>query len=56
MGELAVEDEERKPPEVVAVQVTDHHGVDPTRVDVLGLHRGEAGRAAVDQRGEAPGQ
>jgi hypothetical protein len=50
-SELAVDDEKRQPTEVVAVQMADHNGIHLARFDVLGLHRGQAGGSAVDQRG-----
>lgn len=47
--ELAVEDEEREPAEMIAVQVADHDGADHVGIQVLQAQRGQAGRSAVQQ-------
>ena len=52
-GEVGVEDEERQPTEVIAVQMTDHHRVHLAWIEVLGLYGGQAGGATVDERGVA---
>lgn len=49
-GELAVEDQERQPAEMVTVQVGHCHGIDGPRIQPLGLERHQAGSAAIDQQ------
>jgi hypothetical protein len=55
VGELAVQDQERQPAEVVTVQVGDRHRADGVRVQPLGLERHQAGGAAVNQQHLPPG-
>lgn len=50
VAELAVQDQERQPAEVVTVQVGYRHRADRVRVQPLGLQRHQAGSAAVDQQ------
>jgi hypothetical protein len=50
-AELAVEDQERQPAEVVAVQVGDEHGADLAGVEAAGPERAERCRPAVEQDG-----
>jgi len=48
--ELAVQDQERQPAEMVTVQMGHRHRADRARVQPLGLQRHQAGGAAVDQQ------
>jgi hypothetical protein len=49
-GELAVEDQEGQPAEMVTVQVCHCHGINCARIQPLGLERHQAGSAAIDQQ------
>jgi hypothetical protein len=49
-GELAIEDQEGQPAEVVTVQVRDGHGINRARIKALGLKSHQAGSAAVNQQ------
>jgi hypothetical protein len=47
--ELPIEHEERKPTEVVAVEMADEHRIDLVGVDPRSFERDERRRAAVDK-------
>jgi hypothetical protein len=50
VGELAVENQERQPTEVITMQVGYRHRTDRMRVQPLGLQRHQTGGTAVDQQ------
>ncbi len=51
--ELGVEQQERQPAEMIAVQMRQDDAVDPQRIDALRLQRHQCGSAAIDQQGAA---